>query len=57
MKKIPKPLAPKLVVPENPDDESVKMALFTVIRRITLQKAARRNLRVLLLLPVPFEDS
>lgn len=33
------PLAPKLVVPEDPDDESVKQALFTVMLPVMLEKA------------------
>jgi hypothetical protein len=38
----PEPLAPKLVVPENPDEESAKHALFTVMRPVMLEKALKR---------------
>ena len=37
----PEPLAPKLVVPEDPDEASAMQALFTVMRPVMLTRAVR----------------
>ncbi len=46
MKKIPKPLAPALVVPEHPDEKAVKEALFTVMRPFVLQSHLKDRLAI-----------